>query len=107
MLYRVIAKFNKAKALEFHQKLTDGTIESQQPDGSEIVASMRRATIDYNGDINWTEMCFCSTPLKHERDTVYDKYFTDIKTELIEKYKIFEGKSFMEMLCTISVGSKL
>lgn len=59
---------------------------------------MNRATIDNNGDINWTELCFCPTPLQHERATVYDTYFTDMKTELILNPKIIEGSSFMEKL---------
>jgi len=65
MIYKVKAKFNFEKAKEFHQILTDGTILKQRPDGSEIVDSMNRATIDENGDVNWTEMCFCPTPLMH------------------------------------------
>ena len=100
MIYQVKAKFNNDKAREFHRKLTDGSIEKQRPDGTEIVSSMNRATIDDKGFINWTEMCFCPIPLQHERTTVYDAYFTDIKTEPIPDHKIIEGKSFMEMLAT-------
>ena len=100
MIYQVKAKFKYDKAREFYQKLTDGSIEKQQPDGPEMVSSMNRATIDDNGNINWTELCYCPTPLKHERATVYDKYFTDLKTEPISNHKIIEGKSFMEKLPT-------
>ncbi|MDN3669065.1 hypothetical protein QWY93_06975 [Echinicola jeungdonensis] len=98
MIYQVKAKFNFDKAREFYQKLTDGTIEKQRPDGPEIVSSMKRATIDERGKINWTEMCFCATPLQHERATVYDTYFTEIKTEPISDHKAIEGMSFMEKL---------
>ena len=98
MIYQVKAKFNYDKAREFHQKLTDGTIEKQRPDGPEIVSSMNRATIDDRGFINWTEMCFCATPLQHERATVYDNYFTEIKTEPIPGHKVIAGKSFMDRL---------
>jgi len=98
MIYQVKAKFNYDKAQEFYRKLADGAIDKQRPDGSEIVDSMNRATIDNNGDINWTELCFCPTPLQHERATVYDTYFTDMKTELILNPKIIEGSSFMEKL---------
>ena len=96
MIYQVKAKFNYDKAQEFYRKLTDGTIEKQRPDGSEMVSSMNKATIDNNGDINWTELCFC--PLQHERATVYDTYFTDMKTKPILNQKIIEGSSFMEKL---------
>ena len=98
MIYQVKAKFNYFKAQEFYQKLTDGTIEQQRPDGPEMVNSMNRATIDDNGDINWTELCYCPNPLQHERATIYDTYFTDIKTEPISNHKIINRKSFMEKL---------
>jgi len=102
MIYKVIAKFDFGKAKEFHQKLTDGTIQKQRPDGPEMMNSMDRATIDHNGDVNWTELCYCPTPLKHERATIYDKYFTDLKTEPIEKHQTSEGKSFMDKLSTFT-----
>ena len=107
MIYKVRATFSYDKAREFHQKLTDGSIQKQQPDGPEMVASMNKATIDDKGDINWTELCYCPTPLKHERATVFDKYFTDMTTEPIEDHKTLEGKSFMEKLSTFSVGHSL
>ena len=100
MIYQVQAKFNYNKAQEFYSILMDGTIEKQRPDGAEIVSSMNRATIDKNGDINWTELCFCPTPLQHERTTVYDRYFTNMKTEPISNIKVFEGESFIEKLST-------
>ena len=102
MIYKVKAKFVYDKAKEFYEKLTDGTIQKQQPDGPEMVNSMNRASIDDYGDVNWTELCYCRTPLKHERATVYDMYFTNIKTERIKNQKEFEGKSFMEKLSTFS-----
>ena len=107
MIYKVNAKFNFNKVKEFHQKLTDGTIQNQKPDGPEIVDSMNRATIDDKGDVSWTELCYCPTPLMHERATVFDKYFTDMKTEPIEDYKTLAGNSFMEKLSTFSIGRSM
>ena len=98
MLYKVQARFSEDKAEEFYQKLTDGTIEKQRPDGPEIVASMHRATKDPSGLVRWTELCYCPTALKHERATVYDNYFTDMKTEVIDNHEDFEGDSFMESI---------
>lgn len=100
MIYQVKATFNYDKAHEFHQKLTDGTIAKQRPDGAEISHSMKRAIIDDHGTVHWTEMCFCLPPLQHERSTVYDSYFTEMTTEPIPDYKVFEGKSFMEKLAS-------
>ena len=98
MIYSVKAKFIERKMKEFFQKLTDGTIENQKPDGAEILNSMKRAKITKSGVIEWSEMCFCSPPLKHERQTVYDKFFSDMETKIIDDYTEFEGESFFDYL---------
>jgi hypothetical protein len=98
MIYRVQARFKSDTAADFHRKITDGTIESQEPDGREIVASMQRAIIGEDGIVRWSEKCYCPTPLQHERETVYDQHFTDFQTEEIEDYVEFDGRSFMEFL---------
>lgn len=98
MIYKVKAKYNEEKKSEFFQKLTDGSISKQKPDGQEIVASMKRAKITEPGILEWYEMCFCPTPLKHERATVYDLYLSDISTETVVNYGVIEGESFWSYL---------
>ncbi len=98
MHYTVVAKFKEACATEFLGKLTDGTIENQKPDGKEIIASMDRARIDESGLIRWNEVCYCATPLEHERQTVYDHYFLDLKTQQVDEYADVEERPFMEHL---------
>ena len=98
MHYTVQAQFIPDAAADFLRKLTDGTIESQKPDGKEIVASMQRAVIDEEGVVRWSEVCYCPTPLQHERATVYDDHFTDIETEEVGDYVQYEGESFMDCL---------
>lgn len=98
MIYQVKAKFNFDKAKEFYQKLTDGTISSQRPDGQEIIDSMNRAVIDEEENILWTELCYCTPPLDHERKTVYDLYFSEIITETVSEYKKMSGESFIKKL---------
>ena len=49
MIYSVSARLIENKSLEFHQKLTDGTIEGQRPDGPSIVKAMERARIAGDG----------------------------------------------------------
>ncbi|MFB5645329.1 MAG: hypothetical protein ACE5R3_01880 [Nitrosopumilaceae archaeon] len=83
---------------EFYRKLTDGTIQNQKPDGQEIINSMKRAKITAPNTIQWSEMCFCSPPLKHERETVYNHFLTDLETEIIADYTEFEGELFLEFL---------
>ena len=83
---------------EFYKKLTDGTIQNQKPDGKEIVDSMKRAKITASKTIQWSEMCFCPTPLKHERETVYDHFLTNLETQIIDDYVEFDGELFFDFL---------
>jgi hypothetical protein len=89
MIYSVKARYIEKKMEEFYQKLTNGTIQNQKPDGYEIVNSMKRAKITEPNIIQWSEMCLCPTPLKHERD---------METEIIDDYVEYEGVSFMDFL---------
>ena len=45
VFYSVQAKYIEEKLDEFYQKLIDGTIQNQKPDGHEIVNSMKREKI--------------------------------------------------------------
>ena len=98
MIYKVTAKFIDSKAGEFYQKLTDGSIQDQKPDGPEMVNSMHRAYIQESGLMMWSELCYCDPPLAHERSTVLDNYFTEITTEAIDDYEEYEGNSFWDYL---------
>ena len=98
MLYAVSAKLITDRAGELFTRLTDGSIAAQRPDGQEIVAAMRRARVGSDGTVRWTETCFCPTPLKHERETVLDRFFTDIETDLIDVSTAVHGEPLMEQL---------
>jgi hypothetical protein len=98
MIYAITAKLVSDRCGEFHLKLTDGTISGLRPDGSEIVASMARARIDDGGSVRWTETCYCRTPLAHERETVLDRYFSDIETKLVDGHAEFDGEPLMDRL---------
>ena len=97
-IYSVKARYIEGKMKEFYQKLTDGAIENQKPDDQEIINSMKRAKITKPNVIQWSEMCFCSPPLKHERETVYNQFLEDIETEAIDDYVEYEGEFFMDFL---------
>jgi hypothetical protein len=97
-IYSVKARYIEEKMKEFYQKLTDGTIENQKPDGQEIVNLMKRAKITEANVIQWSEMCFCSPPLKHERETVYNQFLEDIETKVTDEYVEYEGELFMDFL---------
>ena len=105
MIYTVKANLIAEQATEFLRNLTDGTIAQQKPDGGEIVASMERARITNDGYVCWTETCFCSTPLKHERETQLDRYFSEIETEPVDAHEVFDGTPLMAHLVAISTTS--
>ena len=98
MIYKVTAEFIDSKAGEFYQKMTDGSIQNQKPDGPYIVDSLRKASIQESGLIIWSELCYCNTPLAHERSTVLDNYFIEITTEQIDDYEKYKGSSFWDYL---------
>lgn len=101
MYYAVSARPIEPAMAEFYKKLTDGTIQGQKPDGEEIVESMQGARLTASGEVRWSEQCFCPTPLRHERATVYDHYFTDLHTEVVEDYVEFDGEPFMDFLARL------
>ena len=103
MKYLVTAKYIESRAPDFYKKLTDGSIESQRPDGREIVASMKRARITEPGIIQWFETCYCPTPLKHERETVYDLYLEEISAREVDHFQEVPGdQSFWSYLESVS-----
>jgi hypothetical protein len=100
MIYKVKAKVIDGTIGEFYHKLADGTVAQQRPDGEEIVASMRRAVLTGPGVAEWYEKCFCPTPLYHERQTQYDRYFTDVTTTEAEEYGEIKGESLWDYMAS-------
>ncbi len=98
MIYHVRATLRPETAAVLLAKLTDGTIASQRPDGAELVASMNRAVITEQGQVEWSETCFCATPLLHERTTVLDGHFDNLTTEPIAAHQSYAGQPFMDHL---------
>jgi hypothetical protein len=92
-----------AEMARFWTLLYDGTIEAQEPDGREIVASMRRAVMN-GGKVEWHETCYCSPPLRHERATVYDDFFNDMEIGPLVAPTPLEGESFWHYLKDWNTG---
>jgi hypothetical protein len=97
LLYRVQAKPIGAALPELYRLLVDGTIANQEPDGKEIVASMRRATFK-SGLVEWNETCYCNPPLRHERATIYDRFFTDMRIQPADVSTDLDERSFWSYL---------
>jgi len=106
MIYKVKARVIDGKLGELYRKLADGTVAKQRPDGEEIVASMKRAVLTGPGVAEWYEMCFCPTPLQHERQTQYDFYFTDMTTEPAKGYDEIHGASLWSYMASRAEAAK-
>jgi hypothetical protein len=98
MIYKVRAQLRPGTEAALLHKLTDGSVAAQHPDGAEIVAAMERAVITGDGHVEWSETCYCSPPLAHERETVLDHHFDDISTEEISAYQHYDGTPLMAHL---------
>ncbi len=98
MIYKVRARLRPGTEAALLQKLTDGTVADQRPDGAEIVASMERAVMTGDGHVEWSETCYCSSPLAHERATVLDRHFDGISTAEIGAYEQYQGTPLMDHL---------
>lgn len=98
MHYRVTARLKPGTAAAFRASLSDGTIARQKPDGAEIVASMSRAAVAEDGVVEWTEVCYCTPPLAHERETVYDRFFDAMVIERVASYQHHSGRPFLDWL---------
>ena len=101
MRYYVKATMLKDKMGEFYQKLSDGTIAGQKPDGRELVSSIRKAILTKALVVEWCETCFCETALAHERETVYDQYFHNMEIIEINDDPEIDGQSFWDYLLKI------
>ena len=97
MKYAVTAKPRTEKLSMLWTLLNDGTVEDQEPDGKEIVASMKRAVI-VDGTAKWYQTCYCSPPLRHERSTVYDQFFTSMEIKPFKNLSPLGGARFWEYL---------
>lgn len=99
MLYKVKAKIDTLKMKDFFTALTDGSIADQGADGPYIINAMQKALMTDSETIEWYQTCQCVTPLKHERETVYDRYLYDIQTTPVREVKDdITGASFWDHL---------
>ncbi len=105
MKYKVKASLLKDKMPAFYKVLTNGTVQKQNPDGAEIVSSMKRSKITGPEIIEWYETCYCPSPLQHERETVFDQYLANIETQLVETIEDIEGESFWLYLVRAAEGA--
>jgi hypothetical protein len=86
MFYLVRAKPDKNRLEMLGKELVTGKIVQMKPFGEALSYSLNNAKID-SKDPNyalWVEEDYCSPPLAMERESVLDRYFSDITVERVE-----------------------
>jgi len=83
-LYIVRAK-PKTIPSGLRKELESGKISKLRPFGETLQHALENARIDTNtGYAMWVEEDYCSPPLSMERESVLDRYFTDITVERVK-----------------------
>lgn len=84
MAYYLVRAKPNANLAELREKLNTGQISKLSPFGTEMQQALNKARVDEAGFATWEEQCFCSPPLKQERE-VLDLYFSDLTTQTLDK----------------------
>jgi hypothetical protein len=84
--YLVRAKPKKELLESLHRELNSGKRSKMRPFGQALQYSLQNARIDAeNRDYSlWIEEDYCSPPLAMERESVLDRYFSDISVWPVE-----------------------
>ncbi len=83
--YLVRAELKKDKLNELSEKLSNEEFKDLQPFGRALNFSLKNAKIVNNNLLAWEEEDHCSPPLAQEKEAVLNKYFDNIKIELVLK----------------------
>lgn len=84
MAYYLVRAKPKTNLAELRAKLDAKEISQLEPFGREMQQCLSNARIDEAGFATWEEQCYCSPPLKQERE-VLDLYFSEISTQSLNK----------------------
>ena len=80
MRYLVTAKVKPGREEALERSIEDGTLGRGSVAGDEYLRNMQEARQLDNGELQWVEMCYCSTPLAEERP-YWEKYFELLKVQ--------------------------
>jgi hypothetical protein len=74
MRYLVTARVKPGKEEALDRSIQNGTLGRGSVAGDEYLRNMAEARQLEGGDVQWVEVCYCSTPLQEERP-YWEKYF--------------------------------
>ena len=74
MRYLVTARVKSGKEEALDRSIENGTLGRGSIAGDEYLRNMAEARQLESGDLQWVEVCYCSTPLQEERP-YWEKFF--------------------------------
>ena len=74
MRYLVTARVKPGKEEALDRSIENGTLGRGSIAGDEYLRNMAEARQLESGDLQWVEVCYCSTPLQEERP-YWEKFF--------------------------------
>ena len=80
MRYLVTARVKPGKEEALDRSIENGTLGRGSIAGDEYLRNMAEARQLQSGDVQWVEVCYCSTPLQEERP-YWEKYFDLLKVQ--------------------------
>jgi hypothetical protein len=80
MRYLVTARVKVGKEVALDRSIENGTLGRGSIAGDEYLRNMAEARQFESGDVQWVEVCYCSTPLQEERP-YWEKYFDLLKVQ--------------------------
>ena len=80
MRYLVTARVKAGKEEALDRSIENGTLGRGSIAGDEYLRNMAEARQSESGDVQWVEVCYCSTPLQEERP-YWEKYFDLLKVQ--------------------------
>ena len=80
MRYLVTAKVKQGREEALERSIEDGTLGRGSVAGDEYLRNMQGARQLDDGNLQWVEVCYCSTPLAEERP-YWEKYFELLKVQ--------------------------
>jgi len=80
MRYLVTARVKAGKEEALDRSIENGTLGRGSIAGDEYLRNMTEARQSESGDVQWVDVCYCSTPLQEERP-YWEKYFDLLKVQ--------------------------
>jgi len=83
MTFYLVKAKPKSNIADLRYDIDHGMIHTLIPFGKSLHYSLENARLDYDDYAVWIEEDYCTPPLAMEKEAVLDRYFEDIKVEVV------------------------